>query len=33
MIDRGDLSAEVGISKLSEYTDRIIQDAKKLENL
>lgn len=30
MIDRGDLSAEVGISKLSEYTDRIIQDAKKI---
>ena len=30
MIDRGDLSAEVGISKLSQYTDRIIQDAKKI---
>ena len=30
MVDRGDLSAEVGISKLSEYTDRIIQDAKKI---
>ena len=30
MIDRGDLSAEVGISKLSEYTDRIIQDSKKI---
>jgi pyruvate kinase len=30
MVDRGDLSAEVGISKLSEYTDRIIQDTKNI---
>ncbi len=30
MIDRGDLAAEVGLSKLSEYSDNIIQDAKKI---
>jgi pyruvate kinase len=29
MVDRGDLAAEVGISKLSEYVDKIIEDAKK----
>lgn len=29
MIDRGDLAAEVGISKLSEYVEKIIEDAKK----
>ena len=28
MIDRGDLAAEVGIAKLSEYSDNIIKDAK-----
>ena len=30
MIDRGDLSAEVGISKLSEYTNNIIIDTKSI---
>ena len=29
MIDRGDLSAEVGISQLSEYVENIINDSKK----
>ena len=29
MIDRGDLAAEVGISKLYEYVQQIIEDAKK----
>ncbi len=28
MIDRGDLAAEVGVSKLSEYSDNIIKDSK-----
>ena len=27
MIDRGDLAAEVGLSKLSEFTDNIISDS------
>ena len=30
MIDRGDLSAEVGISKLFDFTDNIIDDCKNL---
>jgi len=30
MIDRGDLAAEIGLSKLSEYSDDIIQDTKKM---
>jgi pyruvate kinase len=30
MIDRGDLAAEVGISKLSEYSDNIIIDTKSI---
>ena len=30
MIDRGDLAAEVGLSKLSEFSNNIINDAKNL---
>ena len=33
MIDRGDLSAEVGVTKLFDYTDNIINECKKVNQL
>ena len=32
MIDRGDLAAEVGVTKFLNYTNDIINDSKQMEN-